>query len=454
MADNASVLRRVKLSDCATFQEGYVNPPQGVPEYFGDEVKWLRAVDLNNSFVWETSRRLSRAGFESAGKASLLFEPDTLAISKSGTIGRLGILKDYMCGNRAVINIKVDRARCDNRFIFYSLQIRRNEIEELATGSVQRNLYCSVLGDLEIAIPPLAEQKAIASILGALDDKIELNRRMNATLEGMARALFQSWFVDFDPVRAKLDGRKPEGMDKATAALFPDAFQESEAGQIPKGWKVGVLDELISFVIGGDWGASEPTEDETVSCYCIRGADIPSLQGGGVGKMPTRFLKQSSVEKRQLMDGDLAIEISGGSPTQCTGRPVLISDALSKSLSLPLVASNFCRIVKLKSPVFSKFVYCWLRYLYDAGSLFQFETGTTGIKNFAFVLFCEKYPLVVPEQRIAEAFDNAVSPLFVRIQANALQSRTLANLRDTLLPKLLSGELSVAHSTIIKGDKL
>ncbi len=303
---------------------------------------------------------------------------------------------------------------------------------------------------LTIPLPPLSEQKAIASILGALDDKIELNRRMNATLEGMARALFQSWFVDFDPIRAKLDGRKPEGMDKATAALFPDAFQESPIGPVPKGWKVGVLDELISFVIGGDWGASEPTEDETVSCYCIRGADIPSLQGGGVGKMPTRFLKQSSVEKRQLMDGDLAIEISGGSPTQCTGRPVLISDALSKSLSLPIVASNFCRIVKLKSPAFSKFVYCWLRYLYDAGSLFQFETGTTGIKNFAFVLFCEKYPLVVPEQRIAEAFDNAVSPLFVRIQANALQSRTLATLRDTLLPKLLSGELSVASILKVK----
>ena len=329
-------------------------------------------------------------------------------------------------------------------YYFRSPSFRR-EVTAMSSLSTRASLNNEMLSRLKMVLPPVTTQEAIGSILKALDDKIELNRRMNATLEAMARALFQSWFVDFDPVRAKLDGRKPEGLDKATAALFPDAFQESPIGPVPKGWKVGVLDELISFVIGGDWGASEPTEDETVSCYCIRGADIPSLQGGGVGKMPTRFLKQSSVEKRQLMDGDLAIEISGGSPTQCTGRPVLISDALSKSLSLPIVASNFCRIVKLKSPAFSKFVYCWLRYLYDAGSLFQFETGTTGIKNFAFVLFCEKYPLVVPEQRIAEAFDNAVSPLFVRIQANALQSRTLATLRDTLLPKLLNGELSVVN---------
>ncbi len=162
--------------------------------------------------------------------------------------------------------------------------------------------------------------------------------------------------------------------------------------------------------------------------------------------MPTRFLKRSSIDKRQLADGDLVIEISGGSPTQCTGRPVLVSEGLLRSLGRPLVASNFCRIVKLKSPAFSKFVYCWLRSLYDAGSLFQFETGTTGIKNFAFVLFSQKFPLVVPDPKVAEAFDQAVTPLFAGIQTNAQQSRTLATLRDTLLPKLLSGEVQVSDT--------
>jgi type I restriction enzyme S subunit len=274
---------------------------------------------------------------------------------------------------------------------------------------------------------------------------------MNATLEAMARALFQSWFVDFDPVRAKLDGRPPTGMDKATADLFPDSFEDSETVHIPKGWRVAVLDELIKFVIGGDWGATAPTDDETISCYCIRGADIPSLQSGGVGKMPTRFLKRSSVEMRKLEDGDLAIEISGGSPPQSTGRPVLASDALLQSLGRPLIASNFCRIVKLKSPAHSKFVYLWLRRLYDAGELLQFENGTTGIKNFAFVIFSQRYLLVVPDLRVAEAFDRAVSPFFARIQANSQESRTLATLRDTLLPKLLSGKLSLADLSPAEG---
>ena len=159
--------------------------------------------------------------------------------------------------------------------------------------------------------------------------------------------------------------------------------------------------------------------------------------------MPTRFLKPSSVEKRQLADGDLVIEISGGSPTQCTGRPVLASEALLQNLGQPLVASNFCRILKLKSPGLSKYVYLWLRRLYDAGELSQFETGTTGIKNFGFVIFSERYPLVVPDIRVTEAFARAISPFFARIQANSQESRTLATLRDTLLPKLLSGELCV-----------
>lgn len=341
-----------------------------------------------------------------------------------------------------------NRSEIDNRFLYWLLRgdAYRERILECSKGTTVRMLTKDAIEDFEFLCPPKAERKAISAFLDALDDKVELNRRMNGTLEAMARALFQSWFVDFDPVRAKLDGHPPAALAPATAALFPNEFEDSELGHIPKGWKVGVLDELSRFVIGGDWGATEPTSNETVSCYCIRGADIPSLQEGGIGKMPIRFLKPSSVEKRQLSEGDLAIEISGGSPTQCTGRPVLVSDGLLRSLGQPLVASNFCRIVKLKSPALSKFVYCWLRGLYDAGSLFQFETGTTGIKNFAFVLFSKKYPLVVPQPRIVEAFDQTVSPLFDSIQANAQQSRTLADIRDALLPKLLTGEVSVKTS--------
>ena len=182
---------------------------------------------------------------------------------------------------------------------------------------------------------------------------------MNQTLEAMAQTLFKSWFVD--PTQ---DG-------------------------LPKGWRTGVLRDLASEVVGGDWGADQPTEDETQPAFCIRGADIPDLQRCGIGKMPIRYLKPSSLEKRQLKDGDLAVEISGGSPTQSTGRPVLVSEGLLRRFYHPLVCSNFCRVLKLESGNASNFVYLWLRWLYDNDEFLPFETGTTGIKNFAFTLFSQ-----------------------------------------------------------------
>ena len=225
------------FGSCADFQEGYVNPAQSVTAYFDGPISWLRAVDLNDGFVNETSRTLSVEGFKSAGKAATLFPAGTLAISKSGTIGRIGILQREMCGNRAVINVRPRPDRLDVRFAFYSMLLGRPQIERLAEGSVQKNLYVSALSKFSLFLPPLPEQRAIGATLGALDDKIELNRKMNATLEAMARALFRDWFVDFGPTRAKAEGRAPY-LSPELWPLFPDRL---DAEGKPEGWKIGTL---------------------------------------------------------------------------------------------------------------------------------------------------------------------------------------------------------------------
>ena len=144
----------VKLQTLCTFQEGYVNPSQSRPDYFDGTIKWLRAVDINESFIFDTSRTLTDIGYRSAGKSSLLFKPDTIAISKSGTIGRLGFVADYMCGNRAVINI----APHDTNFlpfVYLYLKSRQVEYQDLAVGSVQKNLYVPILQDLDVVLPSL-----------------------------------------------------------------------------------------------------------------------------------------------------------------------------------------------------------------------------------------------------------------------------------------------------------
>ena len=167
-----------KLGAICKFQEGYVNPSQTNPKYFEGNIKWLRANDLNNSNIYDTSRTLTQEGFDSAGKSALLFKPNTIVISKSGTIGRLGILKDYMCGNRAIINIQPNENQ-NVLFIFYLLKSFQKHFEDFAVGSVQKNLYVPILANIKFQIPSIKTQNNIVKILHSIDKKIELNNKIN-----------------------------------------------------------------------------------------------------------------------------------------------------------------------------------------------------------------------------------------------------------------------------------
>lgn len=184
MATASPCLKEYTLSNLCDFQEGYVNPPQTHPEYFDGEVKWLRAVDINESFIIETSRTLTKAGFESAKKSALLFEPNTIAISKSGTIGRLGIIADYMCGNRAVINIAPHDTNM-LAFIYCFLKSKQREFPDMAVGSVQKNLYVSLLEPLSVSIPDNESLTAFNAAGASILDMIHNNCVENTDLANL-----------------------------------------------------------------------------------------------------------------------------------------------------------------------------------------------------------------------------------------------------------------------------
>lgn len=181
-------LKEYTLSNLCDFQEGYVNPAQTHPEYFDGEVKWLRAVDINESFITETSRTLTKAGFESAKKSALLFKPNTIAISKSGTIGRLGIIADYMCGNRAVINIAPHDTNM-LAFIYCFLKSKQREFPDLAVGSVQKNLYVSLLEPLFVYIPDDESLTAFNAAGASILDMIHNNCVENTHLANLRDTL-------------------------------------------------------------------------------------------------------------------------------------------------------------------------------------------------------------------------------------------------------------------------
>ncbi len=287
-----------------------------------------------------------------------------------------------------------------------------------------------IIRRIPLKIPPLPEQKAIAAVLGALDDKIELNRRMNATLEAMARALFQSWFVDFDPVRAKLDGRQPPNLDPATAALFPDSFQDSELGHIPKGWEVGSILQQARLLSGG-------TPKTDVADYW--NGDIPWASAKDVSQCGEAFLiaTERCITQRGLdksatkMIPEFATVIVARGAT--TGRLTMFGETIAMNQTC------YALHTKVEAPFA---LYCQTRNFIERmvlsahGSVFDTITTRT---------FETTNVLLLPFE-VLWAFDQQVAPLFQQIRANLHQSHTLATLRDSLLPKMLSGSVTVSES--------
>lgn len=196
-------------------------------------------------------------------------------------------------------------------------------------------------------------------------------------------------------------------------------------------------------MIAGDWGKDSPIGNNTEMVYCIRGADIPDVKSGNKGKMPTRFILPKNYVAKHLVAGDVVVEISGGSPTQSTGRIASISQSLLDRYNKGMVCTNFCKAMKPKSG-YSMFVYYYWQYLYDKNVFFLYENGTTGIKNLDISGFIETEPIILPPVEPVEEFDAVCHSIFDVIFANGLQNEKLANMRDALLPKLMSGEVDVS----------
>jgi len=412
----------VKLGELADFQEGYVNPSQREPDYFDGDIKWLRATDLNDGLVTNTSRTLTEKGFRSAGKSASLFEPGTLAISKSGTIGRVGLLGDRMCGNRAVINIK-PKSHAIPRYIFFVLRHLRPVVETLAEGSVQKNLYVSALSNLSIPAPARHIQQAIASCLGALDDRIILLRETNKTLELIAQAIFKSWFVDFDPVHAKMEGRQPEGMDEETAALFPDSFEHFANGSVPRGWSLQRLSEAYEI------NPFRKLKKGDSSKY-LDMANVP-VAGFSIGDIVTRsFSSGSKFSNRDTL-------LARITPCLENGKTAYV-DFLDEG-EVAWGSTEFI-VLRPKGPLPQFHAYLLCRSPSFREHAIKSMSGTSGrqrVQNDMLGAFL----IAVPTLDIAQKFADICEAIQVRCTDNQAKSKTLAALRDTLLPRLISGKL-------------
>lgn len=368
-----------------------------------------------------------------------LSRTDDVVLTTKGTFGRRAYVRpedaDYVYSPQVCWLRVVDRARIDPRYLYSWLG--SSDFTNQAHGmksSTDMADYLS-LGDLarvNVPLPPLPEQRAIAHVLGTLDDKIELNRHTNETLEAIARALFKSWFVDFDPVRAKSEGRDP-GLPPHLADLFPDSFEDSELGEIPTGWRVMPLPEIM------DVNPRRPLRKGEVAPYL------------DMANMPTRGHSPDAVVDRPFGSG---MRFENGDTLVARITPCLEN---GKTAYVDFLAgdqvgwgSTEYIVLRPKAPLPTEFAYCLARSDGFRDFAIQSMTGSSGRQRVP-AESLSHCVVASPPKDVAQLFGLVIQPLFVRVSATSREARTLAALRDTLLPKLISGEYRVQDTERILG---
>ncbi|EME1735406.1 restriction endonuclease subunit S, partial [Cronobacter sakazakii] len=231
---------------------------------------------------------------------------------------------------------------------------------------------------------------------------------------------------------------------KATAELFPSAMQESELGEIPEGWEFQPFGELLSHTIGGDWGKDESDDKHKMPVRIIRGTDIPNIKSCQDSNVPFRYVEEKKLKTRSLNAGDIVIEVSGGSPTQPTGRSIYVTNEILKRLSLPVEPASFCRLFRPKSKELGMVLGLHLERIYQDGKTWLYQNQSTGISNFQTKVFLENEMVAVAPSEILKLFYKTTLP-FVKLMHSS-ENIKLTQLRDTLLPKLLSGEITLPEA--------
>lgn len=399
-------------------------PSKDNPEHWGDDYPFITPTDMNGQRnASSTDRSLSLAG--AAALRRLKVPAGSVSVSCIGwQMGKSIVVVEPSFTNQQLNTIIPISDIVDTYFLYYHFCSRRAELFRLASGGSRTPiLRKSLFEELDVTLPPLTEQKAIAEILGSLDDKIEANRRMNETLEATARAIFKSWFVDFDPVHAKSNGEQPYGMDAETEALFPDSFEDSELGPIPRGWRVLSLDEIANYLNGLAMQKYPPEGGKWLPVIKIR-----ELRQGftdeSSGQASVNLAPEYIIE-----DGDVLFSWSGS----------LLVDIWTGGLGG--LNQHLFKVTSEDYPLW--FYYFWTkRHLDEFQRIAAFKATTMGhIKRS----HLKDALVAVPTEEVIRFADKVIAPLVEKIVFNRLEARTLAETRDALLPKLVSGEIRISE---------
>ena len=397
-------------------------PKRSIAEYWGGDIPWLSVKDFNNEYrhVEKSDETITKLGLEKS--STKLLERGQIIISARGTVGELAQVSKTMAFNQSCYGIDAKTEYTLNDFLYYLLKHSISNIQRITHGAVFDTITRDTFNFIEVSLPPLTEQKAIAYILGSLDDKIELNRQMNETLEAMAQALFKSWFVDFDPVidnaLAAGNAIPDELLERAEQRkciekkdssdiqkLFPNEFEfTEEMGWIPKGWEVGSLDNMFELQRGFDLPKTKRTDgfyplmaasgqDGTHDEYKVKGPGVITGRSGKLGIV--------SFVNADYWPLNTTLWVK------------------NYNQSNPYHAYFFLQTLDLEK--------------YNSGSAVP-SLNRNNVHNLIQIL---------PSNIVLDKFQEVIESSFAKIAENNTGIETLAKLRDTLLPKLMSGEIRI-----------
>lgn len=404
--------------------------------YANSGVPVIRGINLGNN-------RFNSEGFvflteEKAGELKGSWaSPDDIVFVAQGTVGKVGIIPSSASFTRYVLSQNLMKFSCDKTkacplylYYYYISHQGQHEIMSFTnpTGVPCISRPLSSLKKFKVSLPPLAGQERIAEILGSLDDKIENNRRMNETLEGMARAIFKSWFVDFDPVKAKVEGRDPK-LPKEIADLFPDSFEESELGPIPKGWKVDMVSNVINI------NPRTKLAKNTVAKHVDMKA-LPTVGFSISGYVEKEYKGGSKFCKNDVLLARITPCLENGKTSLAY---FLDNDEVG-------FGSTEFIVMRGKGEISSEFVYCLARDEKFRKHCISSMVGSSGRQRVQNACFDHYYLAIPSNNKLLKSFKGQMYSLFNQMIINAEKSISLASLRDVLLPKLLSGELRVPEA--------
>lgn len=398
-----------KLSEIGSVVGG-ATPSTTVDAYYNGDIPWLTPKDLSDfheRYIERGERNITKSGLNSC--SAQLLPAGSVLFSSRAPIGYVAIAKNPIATNQGFKSIIPNPEKVDSLFLYYLLRYNKDNIEAMGSGTTFKEVSGATMKNIEVYLPEdLDEQRRIAGILGSLDDKIELNRRINANLETQAQALFRSWFVDFEPFR---DG----------------PFVDSELGKIPQGWKVGTINEIIQILSGYAFKSDTFTEAGPYRLITIKNVQDGSLNIDGAAYLSE--IPDKMPQHCYLAIGDILLSLTGNVGRVC----IVDRDGLLLNQ----------RVAKLqpkdKRNIF--FTYALFRQDSFKQYLIQIAKGTAQL-NLSPVETSDT-KIVLPNQDILLQFGEIGQPLFDNIVSNCKEIITLSALRDTLLPKLIAGEIAI-----------